>query len=454
MMAAAPTPRPPRRLQTRLLLWILGALVVVWASFVFWGYLAGVEEADELTDGHLASVAALVLNMPVIDEAAPGKVTQRANLPGLRAHDYQQSQSLQMWNERGEMLLYMGNAPLYGFKALEEGFFDIALGEKAQPWRTFTQWNTEHTRLVTVAVSLKERDDLADDIGGQMVLPGLWLLPVVTLVLGFTIRAGLKPLHQLSTDVEQLQPEQGQRLSTGHNWQEFRAVTHSINTLMDRNDAAMEHKRKLANEVAHELRTPLASISLHAQALQGGLEGAPQAQAIERIHSDALRAGHVLNQILALARSSRVALTQQAAPVDVAALARQVAGDYAQAAWQRGGSIAVEMPERLMVTGHAVLLDVALRNLVENAMRHTPEGTQIELQGGVVQGPAGDQCWLQVCDDGGRAGQKAAPEPVDSLHLGHEIIARIMELHHGQFDRPVAPAPYTTSYRLTMPAAA
>ena len=138
MMAAAPTPRPPRRLQTRLLLWILGALVVVWASFVFWGYLAGVEEADELTDGHLASVAALVLNMPVIDEAAPGKVTQRANLPGLRAHDYQQSQSLQMWNERGEMLLYMGNAPLYGFKALEEGFFDIALGEKAQPWRTFT----------------------------------------------------------------------------------------------------------------------------------------------------------------------------------------------------------------------------------------------------------------------------------------------------------------------------
>ena len=56
MNASAASHRLPR-LQTRLQVWILGALVVVWASFVFWGYQAGVEEADELTDGHLASVA-------------------------------------------------------------------------------------------------------------------------------------------------------------------------------------------------------------------------------------------------------------------------------------------------------------------------------------------------------------------------------------------------------------
>src|SRR5690606_33040179 len=144
------------------------------------------------------------------------------------------------------------------------------------------------------------------------------------LVLGLTIRAGLKPLTQLSRDVEQLEPEQGQRLSTGHNWQEFRAVTLAFNRLLDRNDEAMERERTLANQVAHELRTPLASISLHAQSLQGGLDPAQQAQAVQRLHADALRAGHVLNQILALARSSRVALTQQAAPVDLAQLARTV----------------------------------------------------------------------------------------------------------------------------------
>ena len=249
--------------------------------------------------------------------------------------------------------------------------------------------------------------------------------------------------------MEQLEPEQGQRLSTGHNWQEFRAVTHAFNRLLDRNDEAMERERQLANQVAHELRTPLTSISLHAQSLQGGLDPAQQAQAVQRLHADALRAGHVLNQILALARSSRVALTQQAALVDLAQLARTVGAEYAQAAWQRGGSVAVEMPEHLWVSGHAVLLEVALRNLVENALRHTPEGTQIEVQAGME----GGQCWLQVCDDGGRLQAKAAPEPVDSLQLGHQIVQRIMALHGGAFEQLEALAPYTTCYRLSMPLA-
>ena len=231
-MSAAGAPQRLPRLQTRLLLWILGALAVVWASFVFWGYQAGVEEADELTDGHLASVAALVLNLPVTDAVAHGKQTPRMQLPGLLAHDYQQSMSLQLWNAEGHMLLYVGGAPLLTFADEREGFFDAALGEDKELWRTFTQWNTEHTRKITVLVRVQERDDLAEDIGGQMVIPGLWLLPVVTLVAGLTIRAGLKPLHQLSADVERLQPGENERLATGNDWAEFRAVIHSINTLL------------------------------------------------------------------------------------------------------------------------------------------------------------------------------------------------------------------------------
>lgn len=59
--AAAPASRRSS-LQLTLLAWMLGALALVWGSFVIWGYQTGVHEADELTDGHLASVAALTLN--------------------------------------------------------------------------------------------------------------------------------------------------------------------------------------------------------------------------------------------------------------------------------------------------------------------------------------------------------------------------------------------------------
>jgi two-component system sensor histidine kinase QseC len=77
-MSTAPQRRPS--LIWHLMAWMLGALVVVWASFVALGYQTGVHEADELTDGHLAGVAALVLNLHVdgaVDTAMPRPCTSR-----------------------------------------------------------------------------------------------------------------------------------------------------------------------------------------------------------------------------------------------------------------------------------------------------------------------------------------------------------------------------------------
>jgi two-component system sensor histidine kinase QseC len=221
--------------------------------------------------------------------------------------------------------------------------------------------------------------------------------------------------------------------------------------LLDRQQAAMARERRLANEVAHELRTPLSSIALQASALGGELAPEAQAQALDRIRQDALRAGHVLNQLLALARASRAELDGATASVDLAALARNACAEYAQAAWQRGDELEVSAPDALLVRGHPVLLDLLLRNLIENALKHTPARTRIAVQMGEGGGEHG--AWLQVCDDGARVVAvgdvvAAAPVAVDSLHLGHEIVARVAQVHRARFGKAPAPAPFTTCYRL------
>ncbi|TDF24833.1 two-component sensor histidine kinase [Delftia tsuruhatensis] len=448
-MSTAPDRRPS--LIWHLMAWMLGALVVVWASFVALGYQTGVHEADELTDGHLAGVAALVLNLHVDGAVDHGEATPVHEPPGLMAHDYQQSLSVALWDGSGRLISRTGDAPEPSFDT-EQGFATLRLGPERRAWRSFTQWSRDHARKVSVMIELQERDELADDIAGQMVEPGLWLLPVVALALGLAIRRGMRPLNELSREVERLDLAQAERVSHRHALREFMPVVNSINTLLDRQQEALERERSLANEVAHELRTPLASIALQARALgdapAGAMDAPAQRQALAQIGRDALHAGHVLNQLLALARAGRAMLAEPPVPVDLAALARQVVAAHAQAAWQRDCSLSVQAPEALGVMGNAVLLELALRNLVENALKHTPHGTQIEVQAG--QGPDGE-AWLQVCDDGRRDGAERAAAPVDSLHLGHEIVARVLRAHQGSFGEAAPPEGFTTCYRMGMP---
>ena len=197
---------------------------------------------------------------------------------------------------------------------------------------------------------------------------------------------------------------------------EFKAVVDSINTLLGRQHAALTRERELASEIAHELRTPLASLALHARSLRGRLSDDERNASLERLEHDVLRAGHVLGQLLALARASRAEL-------------------------------ALVAPCTFPINGHAVLLEMALRNLIENALGHTPQGTTVEVQ---LDAQAR---WLQVCDDGLRvaaAGRvaDAAGTTALGLGLGHRVVEKIAGLHGAGFAAVPAPVGFDTCYRV------
>lgn len=438
-------------LMRQLLLWSLGALVLVWGCFVFLAYRTGIEEADELTDGQLASVAVLLLGIQGLPSTEQTPELLRLRQEGLRNHDYQQSLSVLVWNAQGQLRWRTGDAPPLAFDA-SEGYATVVTGQEQSTWRSFSQWNQESTQKVAVLLLLEERDALAQDIAGQMIEPGLWLLPVVALALGLAIARGLKPLLDLSEEVAALDVQSADSLVARHPVREFDSVVTSINTLLGRQKQALHRERLLASEIAHELRTPLTSIVLQVQALEADPALQAQSAALARIRSDTLRAGHVLNQLLTLARSSHGGQQAPFHTVDIAELARTIAADYAQAAWERHNSIEVQAPTPACISGQLVLLDMAVRNLVENALRHTPPGTRISVQCGADPDEALCPVWLQVCDDGQRSAVTAEPPPADSLHLGHAIVARVADAHGAVFSKIPAPSPYTTCYRLAFPA--
>lgn len=458
-----PAVRRQASLTRRLVFGVLAALMLVWAGFVAVGYRTGVHEADELTDGHLAGTAALLLtlDLPPFADGVPLSSSRQANLSvarpslsRLKKHDYQFSLSVLVRDAAGHLLARSGEAPLPPFEP-REGFADLQLGVPASAWRSFSQWDAAHGRQVMVLVKTVEREDLAEDVAVQLAMPGLLLLPVVALALGAAILRGLQPLKALSRDVQELEVDKAERLEARHPYREFNSVVRSINKLVGQQQAALERERQLASEIAHELRTPLASIALQAASLRYGLPAQAQAAALQQIGADALRAGHVISQLLALARTGQAGLQQALEPLDLAALARQVVAGYAQPAWQSGHQLGVQGSDALPLKAHPLLLELALRNLIDNALQHTPQGTSVCVQWGSDDG----RPWLQVCDDGaarggGAPGTGTAPSSSsERLGLGHKIAGRVMDIHGGSFAPHPAPAPFTRCYRLCFAAA-
>lgn len=431
-----------RTLLGHLLAWVLGALVLVWGSFIAFGFQTGVHEADELTDGHLASVATLLLSEDDNDFVAPrGRPEATAT---LKSHDYQQSLSVLVWNAQGRLISQTGSAVAPPFEA-GEGFATLQLG--GQPWRSFAHWDDAHQRRVMVLLSIAERDDLAWDIAGQVAEPGLWLLPVVALVLGLALWRGLRPLHALSDEVHALDPRRPAPLPLEERQQEFRFVVEAINALSARYRAALTREQELASELAHELRTPLASLALNARSLRAPLDEAERERALDRIEHDALRTGQVLTELLALARASRTELAEAAQAVDLAELAAKVLADYVQPALDSGHELALSGVEHLRLQGHPVLLELALRNLIENALSHTAAGSLVEVQLDAT-GP-----WLQVCDSGPDAARavmaRAARLPTLGLGLGHRVVEKVAAVHGAVFAAVPPPPGFDSCYRLS-----
>lgn len=216
----------------------------------------------------------------------------------------------------------------------------------------------------------------------------------------------------------------------------------AIENLSGRYQAALRHERELADAFAHELRTPLSSLELHASSLRGALSPEKYEAALGQLEHAAARTTAIVDDLLALARASRTELADAAQTLDLAELVRDIVVEFAQAAYESKHELAVSGPNYLLVRGHPVLLEIALRNLLTNALGHTPAGTVVEIR------LNDDPLEIRVCDDGdakktsSEAAQTGAM--VVGLGLGHQVVQRIAAVHNGEF---VATGPDACGWR-------
>jgi len=254
----------------------------------------------------------------------------------------------------------------------------------------------------------------------------------------------LLPLQRLSGKIETLDVDAGQMLVPEQPYRELGVTVQAINGLVQRLQVQIGRERRFAADVAHELRTPLTSLVLQARRARHGA-AAEQAQALQAVEQGALGAGRILTQLLDLARAQSLT-GERSEPLDLCALALRVVSDHAALAHELGQDIALEAPESsLVVHGQATLVALALRNLVDNALRHNPAGTYVEVR---VTRDGEGQAILSVSDDGTEFSADRKPEAETGLGIGLTLVERTAQSQGAQLVRDAGAAPFTKRFAL------
>ncbi len=217
-------------------------------------------------------------------------------------------------------------------------------------------------------------DWLRQEIGDE-VLPILLPLFAATLVVApLAIRRGLRPLQALSAQALRITPrESGGRLDEVRAPVEIRPLVAAVNQALARMDEGFRQQRRFTADVAHQLRMPLAILAAQIDELEAGAGEGPA------LRAGVARMAHLVDQLLTVARleSGQIRLDQV---FDLAAAARRTLAEIAPVAIAAGKHVALVVEAEVSrVRGNAVALEDAIRNLVDNGLRHSPPGGVVEV---------------------------------------------------------------------------
>jgi len=443
---ASPRRRP---LWRHLWAWTLVAIAATWATLAAMAYYTGLHEADEISDGQLSAAAQWWLTLPI-----PPALTAPSNPGGLKPekHGYEQPLAVLVWQDQTLLLDSHGLSAHWPVPDVQGYHTQLVVIEgQSRRWRQYTATAPQKApgRRVTVVMDLDARNALGRDIAEHIARPAFIVLPLVAALLAWALRRGLRPLRHLSAQIDRLDLSHHQRLDGQHRFDDFSSTVKAINALVDRLDTQVRQERAFASDIAHELRTPLMAISLQAHVAALGSTAEEREAAALTLQAQALHAGNILAQLLDFARAQRQG-DGDLQPVCLAEVLKRVVAQHAQTAHDSGHDLALDVAAdtaQLQLPGRPLLLELAVRNLVDNALRHTPRGTQVC----VFLEKRGDTLNLDVCDDAKAASPTPRPAQTSGLGLGLTLVKRIATWHGARWETGAAPAPWTTRHRLAWP---
>ena len=416
-------------LKGRLLWFVLIAILLAAVLQATTAYRSALQQADAMFDDHLQQVARSMrsgapLGMPINE--------------GVDDTDF--DLHVQIWGPDGTQLFRSTRSALPARAVL--GFSDVQANGNS--YRVYSLQTSSQT--VQIAQDLSARAARAQAMALRAVLPFALLTPLLMLAVWWVIQRSLAPIERARRQVASRAADDFSPLANDNLPDEVRPLVDELNLLFDRARSAFDTQKNFVADAAHELRSPLTALKLQAQALRSNHHSEQDLEArqaaVARLNQGIDRAIRLVEQLLTLAREEANPAQEPAAAglVDLQQVIRLAVADVLPQAARKHIDLGLadgQSVHAANITGHSEALRMMLRNLLENAVKYTPESGRVDISltsaGGYFllavedSGPGiAPENYSRVFDRFFRAGDVAL-EPGSGLGLA--IVKTIVDRH-------------------------
>jgi signal transduction histidine kinase len=416
-----------RSIRSNLVLWTVGALAVGVVVVLTVTYVLTRNQLGKLFDEELKQVA-LAVHLREDWQDRRLRIARPGFFLTVRAYDKQ---------GRIYFETALPSFPADLAQTFDEGLDHIGTAEGT--WRVYTHVTDEG--VVQVGQPTESRDALARDLSMRVLMPMLLLIPLLVALIAWLLGRGLEPLRETSRSVSDRDASRLDPLPTANVPLELRPLIEQINALLGRLDASLGAQRRFLADAAHELRSPVAALSLQVQLAARAHSDAARHAALAELARGTERARRLVQQLLDYARLEPGVPSAPLAPLDLAPLVREVVGSLAPRAEELAVDLGADAPQPVPIQGCDPELRSLIENLVDNALRYASPGGSIT----VAARGAGAQAELSVTDTGPGIPAAERERVFERFHrvpgdatpgtgLGLSIVRKIVERHHGTIE--------------------
>ena len=418
-------------LRLRLLLMIGVSMLLLWGGVAIWMLHDLEQEMQRTLDQRLEMSAHMVAGLMSQNPAAWDGRSGKAGASTLNVPETVKGLACQV-SLRGEVIARTPGAAPEAIDLATPGFSDRKI--KGEHWRSYTL--DKLGLRVTTADRLSERNTLLRNVMVAAVVPFVVALLGSLLVLWFGVGSGLRPLERLRQVLASRTPDALTPIENAPLAPDLQPLVNTLNHLLARMNETVSRERRFTSDAAHELRTPLTAIKTHLQVVRI-THGQEAAVAMAYAEEGVARLQHSLSQLLTLSQVEGTFVWEEVHLAEANAVARLAMRDAAPDAPERieldsdASGAELALPQALAVT--------ALRNLLENALRHSPAKNSVRLE--IRRGPGTVR--FSVCDLGPGLSEEALVLATQRFWrrglgrgsgLGLSIVVAIAERFGGSFE--------------------